>query len=94
MAHVMTYDEIAEAARNGKPIYEELRRPFVREMKFTGVDFACAFRDYITLSECDEEECLSYNWNYRCWDEMPTEEELLNTPWKANPYRREVDVNE
>ena len=29
---------------------------------------------------------MDYNWNYRCWNEPPTEEEMVNTPWKADPY--------
>lgn len=89
MAHVMTYDEVVAAARNDRPIYEELRRPHVRKLMFDGVDFSADFHDYLLLEECDEEGCPDYNWNYRCWDEPPTEEEMLNTPWKQNPYTEE-----
>lgn len=86
MAHVMTYDEIVDAAKNDKPIYEELRGPHVKELKFNGIEFSRDAYEYLLLDECDEEECMDYNWNYRCWNEPPTEEEMVNTPWKADPY--------
>lgn len=89
MAHVMTYDEIVAAARNARPIYEELRRPHVGKLIFDGVDFSADVHHYLMLDECDEEECLDYNWNYRCWDDVPTKEEMLNTPWKPDPYGKE-----
>ena len=89
MAHVMTYPEIIEASKNHSIIYEELKgRSRVRPLKFNGVDFAGTEDDcYLLLIECDEDECADYNWHYRCWNEMPSDELRANTAWKENPYK-------
>lgn len=89
MAHVLTYPEIVEASKNNSIIYEEVRlTDRIRPMKFDGVDFVSteSKKHYLLLMECDEEECMDYNYYYRCWNEKPTDEERDKTPWKGNPY--------
>lgn len=88
MPHVLTYDEIMDAADNGKIIYQEIRSTgIVRPLKFDGVDFVGVKHNcYLLLSECNEKECFGYNLHYRCWDEEPTEELMNATPWNANPF--------
>ena len=88
MTHVMTYPEIVEASKNGSTIFEEVRlSDRIRPMKFDGYDFvAVVSNHYLCLAECDEETCMDYNLYYRCWNEMPTDEEREKAEWKANPY--------
>ena len=88
MAHIMNYDEILQAAKNGSIIYEEIRNTDrVRPMKFDGVDFVGTEKNcFLLLMECNEEECPDYNFLYRCWNENPTDTMRWGIPWKDNPY--------
>ena len=89
-AHVMDYNEILKVANNGGSIYEERRgHPGITELTFDGTDFSNDSGAYLMLMECDEEDCMDYNWNYRVWNEIPTNEQMMNTPWKSNPYKNE-----
>lgn len=93
MAHVMTYKEIIKVQK-GQSVFEELHhiKYKIHKLIFNGVDFTdtgdnfmrCSH--YLCVQECDEDECPDYNWNYRVWDEMPTQEEMDNVPWKDDPY--------
>lgn len=87
MAHIMNYEELRQI-RKGEAIFEQLKNPsigpIVYPLYFDGTDFINGTK-YLLLCECDEEECMDYNWCYRCWNELPTLEEM-NTPWKDNPY--------
>ena len=90
MAHVLNYEEIRNRATDGGCVYEELKHPSAKrdailKLDWDGIDFSCG-SFYLMLMECDEEDCMDYNWNYRCWDEMPTPEEMAAAPWKGNPY--------
>lgn len=88
MAHVMNYPEIVKAANDGSIIYEEIRvTGIVRPLKFNGADFiGTKHHCYLTLSECDGDDCPDYNLFYRCWNDEPSEELMRSTPWKENPY--------
>lgn len=83
MPHVLSYQEILDAAKNGSIIYEEIRTTgIVRPLKFDGVDFVGVKHNcYLLLMECDE-DCVDYNLHYRCWSDEPSEELMNNTPWK------------
>ena len=82
--HVMNYQEIKDAAGNGRIIYEEMRTTgIIRPLRFDGVDFVGVKHScYLLLMECDEEHCWDYNRYYRCWNEEPSEELMNSTPWK------------
>jgi hypothetical protein len=86
MAHVMTYDELKKVKQR-ELVFEETRhvKHHVRTLYFNGMDFTDG-KHFLFLSECNEKECPNYNWNYRVWNEMPTEKEMDNTPWKEDPY--------
>ena len=87
MAHVMSYQEIKEAAKAGRDIYEEIRvTGIVRPLRFDGIGFTgIKHHCYLTLKECNEEKTSGYNFHYRCWDEEPAEELMNSTPWKSVP---------
>jgi hypothetical protein len=84
----MTYEELRKVPIC-KPVYEEIKAVNkVYKLTYDGIDFVddpTNIKHFLMLCECDEEECLDYNWNYRVWNEMPTEEEQ-KTPWKDDPY--------
>ena len=88
--HVMDYPEIVKAAKSGQIIYEELKgQNQIRPLRFDGIDFINVRKGtpcYLLLMECDDEYCMDYNWNYRCWNEEPSLELMKSTPWKDNPY--------
>ena len=87
MAHVMNYEEILRAAENRTVVWEELRgQEKVRPMCFDGADFAgISGSHYLLLLEC-ENDCEDYNWNYRLWNNMPTQLERRTNKWKEDPY--------
>ena len=91
MAHVMNYQEL-KLVMMGDQVYEEIKDGTIYPLVFNGKDFTTKGKPwlvaehYLTLAECNEEECMDYNWNYRVWDEMPTEEEQKK-PWKEDPYK-------
>ena len=89
MTHVMTYPEIVEASNNGSTIFEEVQlSDRIRPMKFDGYAFTgIGSKHYLLLEECDEEHCVNYNLYYRCWNEMPTDEEREKAKWKGDPYK-------
>lgn len=84
MAHVMSYQEIKEAAKEGRDIYEEIRvTGIVRPLRFDGIGFiGIKHHCYLTLKECNEEKGPGYNLHYRCWNEEPTEKQMDSTPWE------------
>lgn len=86
MAHVMTYEELCKIKKN-QLVYKELHyiKHKVYPMAFNGMDFVSG-NNYLLLSECDENNCPDYNWNYRVWNKMPTDKEMDDTPWKKDPY--------
>ena len=90
MAHIMTYEELKNMPV-GTLVFEEMKATGkIYTLVYDGIDFVeksdfKAKRQFLMLCECNEEECLDYNWNYRVWNEMPTEEEQ-KTPWKDDPY--------
>ena len=90
MAHVMNYQEICDAAKNDKIIWEEVRTlGLIRPLRFDGVDFVGVKHScYLLLCECDE-DCEDYNVYYRCWDEEPSEELMNSTEWKGAERRYE-----
>ena len=86
MAHVMTYKEL-KRVQPKQLVFEEVRhfKYKIYTLYFNGLDFTNG-KHYLLMEECDEDMCPDYNWNYRVWDEMPTEKEMDNTPWKEDPY--------
>ena len=86
MAHIMTYEELRSVPLR-HTVYEEIKhvKYKVYPLKYNGIDFTDGVH-YLLMCECNEEECMDYNWNYRVWNEMPTIEEMNNTPWKDDPY--------
>ena len=96
MAHIMAYKELCDLPLWSK-VYEEFedktkyKEPI--ELINNGIDLTTdgkpwdEAKHYLLFAECNEEECPDYNWNYRVWNEMPTEEEM-KTPWKENPYAK------
>lgn len=87
LPHVMKYEEILEAARNHKPIWEESRNPEykIRKLIFDGSGFISKREGtYLLLMECDEEVCEDYNFYYRCWNKRPSVEFMKNIPWKES----------
>ena len=88
MAHVMDYQEILEAAKESRTIWVENKRlDRCIAMTFDGVDFVnTQVGSFLMLMELNEEECQDYNWNYRCWNEQPSEELMAATSWKDNPF--------
>ena len=95
MAHVLTYDEI-ENLKVGDAVVEEFRDnqkyKFIN-LIFNGTDMTndgtswMEAEHYLLMCECDETQCEDYNWNYRLWNEMPTEEDLAKVSWKEDPYK-------
>lgn len=92
MAHIMTYKELCQLDI-GDTVYEEFKdneKYKLLPLTFNGTDLTTDGKKwlvadhYLTLGECDE-DCLDYNWNYRVWNDKPTEEEM-KTPWRDNPY--------
>ena len=86
MAYVMNYKELRRVQPK-QLVFEEFkhRKYYVVPLAFNGMDFVNGNK-FLLMCECDERECLDYNWNYRVWNEMPTEKEMDETPWKDDPY--------
>ena len=90
MAHIMTYEELRNI-KKGELIFEQIKhKNIIIPLIYNGCDFTTDglpwefAKHYLLLEECDD-DCPDYRWNYRCWNEHPTKEEI-DTPWKENPY--------
>lgn len=88
MAHVMTYKEIEQAAKDQNIIYEESKSlGIIRPLRFDGSAFVGVHHSnyFLLLEECDEKNCIGYNLFYRCWNEEPSVYEMEETKWNSNP---------
>ena len=79
---------LLSTAKERNIIWEEFKnQDKVRPLCFDGTNFTGLTSEYyLLLCECDEDDCLDYNWIYRVWNNMPTTLERKVTHWKEDPY--------